>query len=119
MVRNIPTTTSQTSTLTRRRLRIAGGRVRTGVGRWQAGYSQPMPINLAGAGVDRLVRGLRRGDQRLVYTGAALLALAWWRRGRQRPPRLVYRQELKPGKAVTVHFGREGKSPLRVERAEH
>ena len=118
-------TTTQTRVWTRRRLRIAedgrrfdAPRVRTGVGWWQAGYSPLMPINLTGAGIDRLVRGLRRGDQRLIYSGAALLAMALWRRSRQREPRLVYRRELKPGKAVTVHLGQAGKSPLHVERAD-
>ncbi len=58
-------------------------------------------MNWTGLGLERSLRGLRTGDQRLLLTGAALLIVGWMRRnGGQR--KLVFKRELKPGKGIVI-----------------
>lgn len=55
-----------------------------------------------------MLRGLRTGDQRTLYLGAALVLVGWWRRPSARGRTLVYREELKPGRSLVVRYGRHG-----------
>jgi MYXO-CTERM domain-containing protein len=65
------------------------------------------------AGVERTLRGLRHGDQRELYTGLGLAALAYL--GRTRPRRqLLYRKRIPEGSAVVIHHRRRGDPKIEV-----
>jgi hypothetical protein len=61
-------------------------------------------MNHMAKGITRTARGLRTGDQTLVYLGIGLVLWNLLRRSKSRPVR-VYRRDLKPGQAVTVRVG--------------
>jgi hypothetical protein len=63
-------------------------------------------------GITRTARGLRTGDQKLVYLGIGLVLFDLLRRSRSRPA-LVYRRDLKPGQAVTVRLPEPAPSKAR------
>jgi hypothetical protein len=65
--------------------------------------------------VNRTLRGLRTGDQRELYTGLSLAALAYVRRTRPRR-RLLYRKSLPEGSAVVIHHKRRGDPRIEVIR---
>lgn len=65
-------------------------------------------MNWISLGVERGLRGLRTGDQRLVFTGAALLIIGWLRRGPKEKKKVLYRRELKPGKALLIRSPEPG-----------
>jgi hypothetical protein len=71
--------------------------------------------DLTAASVDRTLRGLRTGDQRELYTGLSLAALAYMRRTRPRR-RLLYRRRLPEGSAVVIHHKRRGDPRIQVIR---
>lgn len=76
------------------------------------------PAGLLTGGASRMLRGLRTGDQRMLFVGAALALLGWWRRPAARGRTLVFREELKPGRSLMVRYGRSGELPeLEVTRA--
>jgi hypothetical protein len=56
-------------------------------------------------GITRTFRGLRSGDQRTLYTGAAILAYSIWKR-RKDSRRLLYRRVLKKDEALLIRAGR-------------
>ncbi len=66
-------------------------------------------------GVQRSFRGLRTGDQRELYTGLALLALAFFDRSSPKKE-LLYRGTLKPGSAVIVHHRKVGGPKISVKK---
>ena len=71
--------------------------------------------DLTAASVDRTLRGLRTGDQRQLYTGLSLAALAYMRRSRPRR-RLLYRKSLPEGSALLIHHRRRGDPKIEVIR---
>ena len=71
--------------------------------------------DLTAASVDRTLRGLRTGDQRQLYTGLSLAALAYMRRSRP-SRRLLYRKSLPEGSALLIHHRRRGDPKIEVIR---
>jgi hypothetical protein len=69
--------------------------------------------DLTAASVDRTLRGLRTGDQRELYTGLGLAALAYVRRTRPRR-RLIFRRSLPEGSALVIHHKRRGDPRIQV-----
>ena len=62
------------------------------------------------AGATRALQGLRTGDQRALFTGAALAAYGWLRSnkgGRE----LIYRKEVPVGSSVVIRHGKKGQLP--------
>lgn len=69
------------------------------------------------AGTTRLLRGLREGDQRGLYGGAALLAWGMLkRRGSDRE--LIARREVPLGSSVVIRHGKKGELP-EIQFYEH
>ena len=56
----------------------------------------------------KVLRGIRTGDQRALYTGAALMGYTWLKRQTNRRE-LLYRKEIPEGSAVVVRYGKRGK----------
>jgi hypothetical protein len=69
--------------------------------------------DLTSASFDRTLRGLRTGDQRELYTGLGLAALAYVRRTRPRR-RLIFRRSLPEGSALVIHHKRRGDPKIEV-----
>lgn len=65
------------------------------------------------AGITRTFKGLRTGDQRTLFTGAAMVAYSVWRRGRG-PRKLVYRRILAEDQALLIRAGRRSGSRVVV-----
>jgi hypothetical protein len=65
------------------------------------------------AGVSRSLHGLRKGDQRELYIGLSLAALAFIRRSAPRKE-LVYRKAVPEGSAIVVHNRRRGAPKIEV-----
>ena len=64
-------------------------------------------------GLRRTLRGLRQGDQRELYYGLALAALAFLRRTAPKKT-LVYKQSVPSGSAIVVHHKRRGDPKIEV-----
>lgn len=79
--------------------------------RLMAKFLRPDSASLLAGGASRMLRGLRTGDQRMLFAGAALVLLGWWRRPSARQRTLVFREELRPGRSVIVRYGRTGDLP--------
>ncbi len=71
--------------------------------------------DLTAASVDRTLRGIRTGDQRQLYTGLSLAALAYMRRTRPRRT-LIFRRSLPEGSALVIHHKRRGDPKIEVIR---
>lgn len=71
--------------------------------------------DVTAASLDRTLRGLRTGDQRELYTGLSLAALAYVRRTRPRR-RLIFRRSLPQGSALVIHHKRRGDPRIEVIR---
>ncbi|HEU4916267.1 MAG TPA: hypothetical protein VFV13_06860 [Acidimicrobiia bacterium] len=71
--------------------------------------------DLTAASVDRTLRGIRTGDQRQLYTGLTLAALAYMRRTRPRRA-LIFRRSLPEGSALVIHHKRRGDPKIEVIR---
>jgi hypothetical protein len=72
------------------------------------GYRDP-----ASDGLRRTLSGLRRGDQRELYLGLALTALAYLRR--TQPKReLIYRKTVPTGSALVIHHKKQGDPRLEI-----
>jgi hypothetical protein len=71
--------------------------------------------DLTASGIDRTLRGLRTGDQRQLYTGLGMAALAYVRRTRPRR-RLIFRRSLPEGSALVIHHKRRGDPKIEVVR---
>jgi hypothetical protein len=65
------------------------------------------------ASIDRTMRGIRTGDQRELYTGLGLAALAYLRATRPRR-RLVFSKKLPEGSALVIHHRRSGDPKIEV-----
>jgi hypothetical protein len=66
-------------------------------------------------GVGRTLRGVRTGDQRELYLGLGLLAMAYL--SRTTPKRkLIYRKRLPEGSALVIHHKMVGDPKIEVIR---
>ncbi|MEX2654961.1 MAG: hypothetical protein WD532_08035 [Acidimicrobiia bacterium] len=72
----------------------------------------PDPRSLVSLGTARLFQGLRTGDQRAVFTGAALAVFGWWRRSAQPNKVLVHRSVVREGSSLVI---RNGSDQTRVD----
>lgn len=68
-------------------------------------------IRSAGAG--RVWRGLRDGDRRDLFLGAAFLAFAYLRSSGSKKE-LIYRKEIPVGSAIVVRHARKGDPKIEV-----
>ena len=64
-------------------------------------------------GRDRILRGLREGDQRETYFGFALTALAYLQRSRPKK-QLLYRKTVPEGSALVIHHKKSGTPRLEI-----
>ncbi len=69
--------------------------------------------NWGAAGLERGLRGLRRGDQRDLYLGLGLVALSFIRRSSPQKE-LLYRKAVPEGSAIVVHHRRVGAPKIEV-----
>lgn len=69
--------------------------------------------DMRAAGVERTLRGLRTGDQRELYTGLGLAALAYLSTTRPRR-QLIYRKRIPEGSAIVIHHRRRGDPKIEV-----
>jgi hypothetical protein len=69
--------------------------------------------DMRAAGVERALRGLRQGDQRDLYMGLGLTALAYLTRTRPRR-NLIYRKRVPEGSALVIHHRRRGDPKIEV-----
>lgn len=76
------------------------------------GYRDP-----AEEGLRRSLRGLREGDQRELYIGLALAALAYLRRSEPRRE-LLFRKSVPVGSALVIHHKRRGDPRIQVVKPE-
>jgi hypothetical protein len=72
------------------------------------GWSEP-----GAEGLTRSLRGLRTGDQRDMYVGLALVAVAYLRRTAPKK-KLIYRKTVREGSALVVRHTRKGEPRLEV-----
>jgi hypothetical protein len=63
--------------------------------------------------IDRTLRGIRTGDQRELYSGLSLAALAYLRATRPRR-RLVFSKKLPEGSTLVIHHRRSGDPKIEV-----
>lgn len=74
-------------------------------------------MNPISDGVTRALRGVRTGDQRSLYAGAALIAFGLWRRSRDKETRkLIYRKTLRPGEALLIRESATGVDKLVISK---
>jgi hypothetical protein len=66
-------------------------------------------------GLSRSLRGLREGDNRELYFGLALTALAYLRSTKPRK-KLIYRKTVSEGSALVIHHKRSGTPKLEIRR---
>jgi hypothetical protein len=66
-------------------------------------------------GLTQALSGLRRGSQRSLYSGVALLVWAAWRRSNRR--RLLYRRVLHRDEALLIRSGRQDQPRIVVDDA--
>lgn len=68
-------------------------------------------------GIRKTLRGLREGDQRELYYGLALSALAYMRRTAPRK-QLLFRKSVPEGSAIVIHHKRFGDPKIEVIRPD-
>jgi len=73
--------------------------------------------NIGTIGLKRTMRGLREGDQRELYYGLGLSALAFLRRTAPRK-QLLYRKSVPEGSAIVIHHRRVGDPKIEVIRPD-
>lgn len=64
-------------------------------------------------GYDRAMRGLRKGDDRDLYFGLAVSALAWLQRSKPKKE-LIHRQTVSEGSAIVIHHKKSGTPRLEI-----
>ena len=62
------------------------------------------------AGITRVLRGLREGNQQTLFTGAAVLAYGLYKR-RGPEKQLIARREVPIGSSVVIRHGEKGRLP--------
>ena len=72
--------------------------------------------DLKTAGTIRVWRGLRRGDRRDLYIGAAIAALAWLRDSSGPKKELIFREEVPRGSALVIHHKKSGEQEIEASR---
>jgi hypothetical protein len=65
-------------------------------------------------GLTRTLGGLRRGDQRELFLGLALSAVAYLNRTRPSKRRLLFRETVPVGSAIVVHHRERGAPRIEV-----
>ncbi len=73
--------------------------------------------NIGTIGLRRTLRGLREGNQRELYVGLSLWALAFLRRTAPRK-QLLYRKSVPKGSAIVIHRKRFGDPKIKVIRPD-
>lgn len=68
-------------------------------------------------GLRRTLRGFRKGDQRELYLGLALTALAYLRRTEPRRE-LIFRKTVPEGSALVIHHKKRGAPRIQVIKPE-
>lgn len=68
-------------------------------------------MNLRTIGITRALRGLREGDQSLLYTGLAMIAIQWLRSSKPRRT-LVYRRKIPIGSTLVIRHTERGTTQL-------
>ena len=68
-------------------------------------------------GQRRTLKGLREGDNRELFLGLALSALAYLQRTAPRK-QLIYRKEVPEGSALVIHHKRRGAPKIEVVKPE-
>lgn len=90
-----------------------------GNGRQMAQLTKKMMARLWGTsdarelGFDRTLKGLREGDNRDLYFGLALSALAYLQRTKPRR-KLLYRRTVPEGTALVIHHKKSGSPRLEI-----
>ena len=69
--------------------------------------------DMRASGIERTLFGLRTGDQRELYTGLGLTALAYLSKTKPRK-QLLYRKQVPEGSALVVHHRRRGDPKIEV-----
>ncbi len=69
---------------------------------------------LKAVGLDRVWRGLRRGDRRDLYMGASLAALAWLRDNKSSKKELIFRKKLPEGSTLVIQHRKKGDPRIEV-----
>lgn len=78
----------------------------------------PPPSGLMSSGLVRLFRGLREGDQRMLYAGAAMLAYGWLRKTAPPKKELLYRRQVPVGSTVVVRYRKGDEPRLEIHEPE-
>lgn len=73
--------------------------------------------DISKAGWDRTLMGLRTGEQRDLYLGLSLAAIAFLQRTAPRK-QLLYRKEVPEGSALVIHHKRSGAPRIEVKRSD-
>ncbi|MGC2240922.1 MAG: hypothetical protein WA726_08785 [Acidimicrobiia bacterium] len=73
--------------------------------------------DLRSQGVGRALRGVRTGEQRDLYLGLGLLALAYLNRTAPKK-RLIYRNRVPEGSALVIHHRLVGDPKIEVVRPD-
>lgn len=73
--------------------------------------------NLGAIGFQRALRGLRQGDQRELYYGLSLWAIAYLRRTATRKT-LIYRKSVPEGSSIVIHHKRIGDPKIEVVKPD-
>ena len=69
--------------------------------------------DMRASGIERTLYGLRTGDQRELYTGLGLAALAYLSKTKPRK-QLLYRKRVPEGSALVIHHRRRGDPKIEV-----
>lgn len=77
----------------------------------------PDPGSMMSLGATRALRGLRTGDQRTLFIGAAMAAFGWYRRSKAPKRELLRRIEVPEGTSLVIRSGSD-QAPIEVRRAD-
>mgnify|MGYP001203880215 CR=1 FL=1 len=72
-------------------------------------------MNLKSIGWMRTLRGVREGDQLILFTGLALVALQWLRNSGQKKE-LIYRKKVPVGSSVLIRHVHRGAPKITIQK---
>lgn len=72
-------------------------------------------MNLKAIGWMRTLRGAREGDQLILFTGLALVALQWLRNSGQKKE-LIYRKKVPVGSSVLIRHVHRGAPKITIQK---
>ncbi|HSJ36056.1 MAG TPA: hypothetical protein VLB85_13480 [Acidimicrobiia bacterium] len=72
-------------------------------------------MNLKSIGWMRTLRGVREGDQMILFTGLALVALQWLRDSGQKKE-LIYRKKVPVGSSVLIRHVHRGAPKITIQK---